>query len=171
MGKEKPIAGERMSSKLLMTDPKKCTGCGLCEIACSIKLTGMSSTARSRISIVTWDAERFLPVMCQQCEDAPCVNACPREALGHDQGLNRVEIDYDKCIACRMCVAACPYGAMRYEEDRSRVFKCNQCDGAPECVNWCLPGALFYVDTVAESYQRLRASAKRMVPSRYNQGA
>jgi Fe-S-cluster-containing hydrogenase component 2 len=160
-----------MTSKLLLTDPKKCTGCGLCEIACSIKHTGMSSPARSRIRILTCDAERFVPVTCQQCEEAPCVDACPQEALGHDAELKRVKIDYAKCIACRMCVAACPYGAMGYEADRGRVFKCNQCDGSPECVNWCTPGALIYADTVTDSYQRLRASAQRIVPTRYNQGA
>ena len=160
-----------MTAKLLMTDPKKCTGCGLCEIACSIKHTGMSSPARSRIRVVTWDAKHYLPVTCQQCEDAPCVDACPKEALAHDHELNRVKIDYEKCISCRMCVAACPYGAMGYEADKSRVIKCNQCDGAPECVNWCIPGALFYVDPVAASYQRLRKSAQRIVSPKYNQGA
>ena len=159
-----------MTARLLMCDPQKCTGCGLCEIVCSIRHTGLSSPARSRIRIITLGAKQFLPVACQQCEDAPCASACPQEALGHDQVLNRVQLDYTKCISCRMCVAACPYGAMGYEEDRCRVFKCNQCDGAPECVKWCEPGALSYVDAVVASYDRLRSSARRIVPRKLGQG-
>jgi carbon-monoxide dehydrogenase iron sulfur subunit len=151
-----------MALKLLVTNPQKCTGCGLCEIACSIKNTGMSSPARSRIHIITRDVGCYLPVTCQQCEDAPCVAVCPKEALAYDPELMRVRIDYERCISCRMCVAACPYGAMGFEADKGRVFKCNQCDGEPECVNWCAPGALAYVDTVMENLQRLRTSARRL---------
>ena len=55
----------------------------------------------------------YLPVQCQQCEDAPCVKACPVEATWLDEdGI--VVIDYDWCIGCRMCMAACPYWARHF---------------------------------------------------------
>jgi len=154
-----------MNARVLVADPKKCTGCGMCEIACSIKQTGMSSPARSRIRIITWgDSGRYIPVTCQQCEEAPCVAVCPQKALEHDEKLKRVAIDYDKCISCRMCVAVCPYGAMGFEPDKGRIFKCDQCGGKPECVRWCEPEALAYVDTVADNLTRTRATARRMIP-------
>jgi molybdopterin-containing oxidoreductase family iron-sulfur binding subunit len=55
----------------------------------------------------------YLPVACQQCEDPPCVKACPTTATWQDEdGI--VVIDYDWCIGCRYCMAACPYGARHF---------------------------------------------------------
>jgi molybdopterin-containing oxidoreductase family iron-sulfur binding subunit len=55
----------------------------------------------------------YLPVACQQCENPPCVKSCPAGATWRDDdGI--VVIDYDWCIGCRCCVAACPYGARRF---------------------------------------------------------
>jgi molybdopterin-containing oxidoreductase family iron-sulfur binding subunit len=55
----------------------------------------------------------YLPVACQQCEDPPCTKACPTRATWQEpDGI--IAIDYDWCIGCRYCMAACPYGARRF---------------------------------------------------------
>ncbi len=55
----------------------------------------------------------YLPIACQQCEDSPCTNVCPTGATWEEpDGL--VVIDYDWCIGCRYCIAACPYGARHF---------------------------------------------------------
>lgn len=59
----------------------------------------------------------YVPLACQHCENAACQRACPTGATYKDD-KGRVEIDYDKCIGCRMCMAACPYNA--------RVFNWNE---------------------------------------------
>jgi len=55
----------------------------------------------------------YLPVQCQQCENPPCVKACPTQATWKEpDGI--VVVDYNWCIGCRYCMAACPYGARRF---------------------------------------------------------
>ena len=59
------------------------------------------------------DGKFYLPVSCMQCDDPPCVRSCPVEATWREQdGI--VVVDYDWCIGCRYCIAACPYWARRF---------------------------------------------------------
>jgi anaerobic carbon-monoxide dehydrogenase iron sulfur subunit len=61
--------------KFLTVNAEKCTGCRLCEQVCSVVHEGVSNPAKSRIQIVKWEDEgRYIPMICQQCEDAPCQN-------------------------------------------------------------------------------------------------
>jgi Fe-S-cluster-containing hydrogenase component 2 len=62
-----------------------------------------------------------------------------------------------------MCFAACPFGAMGFEQDRGRAFKCDHCGGDPECVRRCEPKALAYVDTTEVGRPRLEISAYRFL--------
>ena len=65
-------------SKVLYVDHQKCTGCQLCELVCAVSHDGKSNPARSRIRVVKWEAEGlYIPMTCQQCQDAPCLNVCP----------------------------------------------------------------------------------------------
>jgi Fe-S-cluster-containing hydrogenase component 2 len=149
-----------MTSKVLLADVKKCTGCRQCELACSIKQCGVINPAKSCIHIIDWNHKGiFLPVFCQQCEDAPCKTACPKEAICRDSKLERMVIDYDLCVACRMCVSACPFGAMRFDQMRAKIFKCDLCSGNPQCVNFCDYGALSYLDSAVFQYQRSSETA------------
>ena len=149
-----------MSSKLLIADPKKCVGCKLCQIACSLKKNGVSNPGKSRIRIINHNYQNiYVPVSCRHCEDAPCMAVCPKEAIYRDEKLERVMIDYDKCISCRTCVAACPYGAVVFDAEKKRVAKCDLCDGEPECIHFCEANALDFVDQTLLQYPRIRETA------------
>ncbi len=133
--------------KVLMLNYEKCTGCRLCEMVCSVRHEGVLNPSKARIKIVKWEWEgRYVPMSCQQCVSAPCLQVCPVKAISRDESLNRVQVDYDTCIGCRMCVAACPFGAMGFNVDTKKVFKCDFCDGDPQCARFCEVGAVQYVD-------------------------
>jgi Fe-S-cluster-containing hydrogenase component 2 len=151
-----------MNAQVLLSDPAKCTGCGLCRIACSLRKAGVCSPQKSRVRVYELDAaDRYLPIACQHCEAAPCAAACPREAISRDDALVRTVIDYNLCVGCRMCVFACPFGAMGFDEDCGKPFKCDLCDGDPLCVTFCMPGALRFVSSPMIQYPRLREAALR----------
>ena len=90
--------------------------------------------------------EVFFPIACKQCENPPCLATCPKEAIYRDVTLDRVLIDRQKCVGCGMCVSACPFGAMRLDKLKAKSYKCDLCNGDPECVKVCEPGAILYKD-------------------------
>ena len=139
-------------AKVLLLNYEKCTGCRECELVCSVMHEGVSNPSRSRIKVVKWEEEgRYVPMSCQQCESAPCQAICPVNAISRDEILNRVIVDYDTCIGCRMCVAVCPFGAMGYDTLAKKVIKCDFCDGDPQCVRFCETKAIQYVDASEQS--------------------
>ena len=134
-------------AKVLAVDYEKCTGCRMCELVCSIKHEGVANPSRSRIKVIKWEEEgRYVPMTCQQCKTAPCLEICPVKAIYRDESLNRVTVDYNVCIGCRMCVAVCPFGAMAFDSQSQRVRKCDFCDGDPQCVRFCETKAVDYVE-------------------------
>ncbi|MBU1181783.1 MAG: 4Fe-4S dicluster domain-containing protein [Proteobacteria bacterium] len=150
----------RATPKVLALDPQKCNGCKLCEIACSLFHDGEVDPARSRIHVLEWNLKGiFLPVFCQHCADAPCKAACPKDAISWQDDWGRVVIDYDRCVSCQMCVAACPFGSIGFDKAREVVFKCDLCNGQPQCVNFCEPGALTFAYADRIPYPRIRQAA------------
>ncbi len=149
--------------KVLMINYQKCTGCRLCELVCSVMHDGVSNPARSRIKVMKWESEGlYVPMSCQQCEDAPCMNVCPVKALSRDEDLGFVTVDYDVCIGCRSCVAVCPFGAMNYNVIDKKVFKCDLCGGDPQCVRFCEVKAVEYVDADRVSNYKKKDAAERL---------
>jgi carbon-monoxide dehydrogenase iron sulfur subunit len=150
-------------AKALYIDYQKCTGCRLCELVCAVKHDGFSNPARSRIRVIKWEAEGlYVPMSCQQCEDAPCLNVCPVKAISRDEDLGLVMVDYDVCIGCRSCVVVCPFGAMSFNVIDRKVFKCDLCDGDPQCVRFCEEKAVDFVEVDDVSILKKREAAQKL---------
>lgn len=151
------------NNKVLLINHEKCTGCRLCEQVCAVKHHGVSNPSRSRIRVLKWEMEGlYVPVSCQQCKDAPCMNGCPVGAISRNEELNRVEVNYDICIGCRTCVSVCPFGAMNYNGIDGQVAKCDLCDGDPQCARFCDINAIEFVDAGDVSIEKKRDAALRL---------
>jgi Fe-S-cluster-containing dehydrogenase component len=99
----------------MVIDQAKCTGCGYCTLACRAHNDVAPAISWNRVILAgkVKDRDVFLPRPCMHCEHAPCVEVCPVGASYHrPDGI--VMMDYDKCIGCRYCVVACPYGARAF---------------------------------------------------------
>lgn len=149
-------------SKVIMIYPERCAGCNTCVLACAFTHDGESRPSASRVHVYNWEREQFsVPMLCQQCDDAPCVAVCPTGAMHRQDGTIVVEYDVNKCIRCRMCVQACPFGCASYDMVTNKIHKCDTCAGAPECVAACPTHALEYVDVTVSTRARKKSFAKK----------
>src|SRR5213083_2400310 len=124
----------------MVIDLDRCTGCEACVVACrvenNIPTVGPEEAAKGRS--INWirveryfegefpDVKaRFMPVLCQHCEEAPCEPVCPVYATYHtDEGLNAQV--YNRCVGTRYCANNCPYRVRRFnwfEPDANHAFK------------------------------------------------
>lgn len=129
--------------------------------ACLVKHFVPGDVAIARLNVVRSNG-RTAPIVCHHCENAPCANACPTQAL-YNEG-DRVVVRMERCIGCRSCVLACPYGAVNVVSrmdsgnlgglrvgaaQNATVVKCDRCvdrPTGPACIEACTSGALRIVD-------------------------
>jgi len=133
-----------MTHKAIVVDQMRCNGCQICEIHCSRIKEGKVWLEASRIWIFPFYPGIDIAVVCQQCENAPCMDACPVDAFYRDKGTDAVLIDQEKCVGCRSCIKACPIGAIHLHPEGKKAIKCDLCGGDPECVKRCPENALEY---------------------------
>ncbi len=146
----------------LLIDPVKCTSCLQCELACSFEHHGAFNPARSRIRVFEFEhGARAVPYTCTQCAEAWCLHVCPVEAITLDHATGAKQIDAARCVGCKVCAIACPFGAISYDAERHVVTKCDLCGGDPKCASACPTGAIVYVDAEQTGYARMREWAAR----------
>jgi len=154
-----------MANKFIFADATKCIGCLNCELACAASHMGISLDEAYERGLrgeklihrnqVIKHANLTAPMQCMQCEDAPCVKACPINIIVYEN--NYVKIYEDDCIGCRSCAIVCPFGAIvmaEREVDNQNVtnlvaLKCDLCggdEGKQACVNVCPTDAIELID-------------------------
>lgn len=155
-----------MADKIIAIDYDKCTGCRICELACSLLNVGESNPSKSRIRIVKIEEEAEalpIPVVCMMCVEPACKAVCPMGAISDDPSTGARVIDEKKCIGCSACVYACPFGAITVDRSVGHSFTCNLCDGDPACVKFCPTDALQYIDSDEVSMRLRRSTLNRYV--------
>lgn len=102
-------AASPVGRTFVIADPATCIGCKTCMAACFMRHDVPGTVPAPRLTLVT-TRTISAPVGCHHCAEAPCVDACPTGCLYSDD--EHVGVHPDKCIGCRNCVLACPYGAV-----------------------------------------------------------
>ncbi len=124
-----------------------CTGCRLCEMACSLFHEGTIWPEASRIRVEQfYPGPLDIPVICHRCYERYCVESCPTTALVYDETAEVVRLQADACIQCEACYTACPHtGAIVPHPGTNLPMQCDLCDGNPRCVAACPVGCLTWV--------------------------
>ncbi len=130
-------------TKVKIVDMEKCIGCELCEKVCEF----LNSKPRSKVT-QTGDGV-LVPITCLHCTTPVCVEVCPTGAAY--RGSNgSISLRMNRCVGCKLCVAACPFGVPEVEPGRSFMRKCDLCqertkDGLePACTMLCPAGAIIF---------------------------
>lgn len=132
-----------MSSKgqiWIARDYPKCSGCRKCEIACSLFHENRIWPEASRVRVFMLVPGAEVPHLCAQCEDHPCVNSCPVEALTISDETGAVLVDKEKCDGCGVCIDACPGRVPHVHPTEKYAIICDLCGGEPQCVKVCQEG-------------------------------
>ena len=184
-------AGDGGVKWVKVIDQTRCIGCHACTTACKSENEVPLSVTRTYVKSVDVGVfpqvrRLFQVTRCNQCDDAPCVAACPTSAMfRREDGI----VDFDKsvCIGCKACIAACPYDAIFINPEDHSAEKCNFCAHRldvglePACVVVCPVEAILVGDLndptskVARIVQRepvsVRRPEKETRPKLYYKGA
>jgi len=129
-------------SQSVKCDTNKCVGCDICEYTCSFEKEGVFNPLKSRIRSVRVNVIDNTAMTCQACVNAPCVAACPEDALSQSQQTGTITVDTNKCKGCDWCIEACQYGALTLHPITRKPLICDACGGDPQCIPACPESAL-----------------------------
>jgi len=156
---------------------QRCLGCKSCEIACAAAhsvakdVRGMARDGERpghRVNVEPC-GRRAVPVHCNHCEEAACMAACPTGAIHREGEGEPVLVDVGRCIGCKMCVQACPFGVIVINPSGKGVLKCDQCverlarGEDPACVAACPTGALLFAEPSEAARAKRRRAARQLV--------
>jgi Fe-S-cluster-containing hydrogenase component 2 len=152
-------------AKILMINPDKCSSCKNCELICSFHHGKEFNPAKSRVHALIWERLGIgIPMMCMHCEEAACMKVCPVGAIYRDEATGAVLVNESRCLGCKMCVSACPFGNITYDTDAKKVIKCDLCGGDPQCVKMCPSKAIEYREDSA-----VNMSKKKIIAEKFKQ--
>jgi tetrathionate reductase subunit B len=172
--------------KVFVIDVGICNGCYSCQISCKDEHVGNDWTPIAKPQPDTGQfwmkleehirgtvpkvKMHYIPILCQHCDKAPCIPACPIEGVIYKRDDGLVIIDPEKCTGCKACVDACPYGAIYFNESLNIAQKCTGCahllDGGewkvPRCADSCPTEAIKFGEE--SEFKALIAKAEVLKP-------
>jgi len=172
-------------SKALLYDSTMCIDCKQCEAACAEQnklpyndnVAAEARQSEHKFTVVLNKDEHYMRRLCMNCQEPACASVCPVGAL-KKTALGPVTYDADKCMGCRYCMVACPFGVPKYEWNKlaPKVRKCTMCpdrvaSGRPTaCAEACPTGATKFGerdDLINEAQKRIQDNPGKYVPHVY----
>jgi Fe-S-cluster-containing hydrogenase component 2 len=158
---------------------KKCTGCHMCELACSAQHEGAYRPSVARLfSDCNPTTAEIKGRTCLQTGCAKCQEACPEDAIetreirvkphgdfaGKEKSGAEVKgyvliVNESKCTNCGDCYDVCPYDVIKEHPERKKAFKCDLCDGEPQCIAFCQNPYVLAVDLKVDKMDKELAGA------------
>lgn len=135
-------------SKRILIDLTKCRECDACTVECVYPFHPGNNGINSLLEMASFQ------FTCRRCEDAPCIEVCPAEALERNRS-GFVERATNLCVACKSCVTVCPFGTLMNHLFEVRKSICDFCHfdestTSLRCIETCPRGALSFTDAVAD---------------------
>jgi formate dehydrogenase iron-sulfur subunit len=172
-------------SKALLYDATVCIGCKQCEQACADKnklryddtVAAEQRQSDHKYTVVLTKNDKFMRRLCMNCQEPACASVCPVGAL-KKTAAGPVTYDADRCMGCRYCMVACPFGVPKYEWGKvlPKVQKCTMCADRvaagqqTACADICPTGATKFGerdDLIQEAQQRIRDNPGKYVERVY----
>lgn len=173
-------------SKALLYDATLCIGCKQCEAACAEqnklpyddKVAAQDQQSANKFTVVLTKGDKFMRRLCMNCEDPACASVCPVAAI-RKTPQGPVIYEASRCMGCRYCMVACPFGVPKYEWGalNPKVQKCTMCGfdrvllgKQTACAEICPTAATKFGDReelIAEAKKRIQDNPSNYVPHIY----
>jgi Fe-S-cluster-containing dehydrogenase component len=145
-------------------DPARCIGCEACVQACAECDTHRGTSLIHLEHVAPGRTTQTTPMVCMHCDSPTCAEVCPADAIKKTPDGVVQSASHPRCIACRNCVLACPFGVPKMKVELELMMKCDMCydrtsaGGKPMCASVCPSQALAYV--TREEIERLRPGSR-----------
>lgn len=146
-------------AKVLFIDFERCIGCRACMIGCE-ECSGHDHLSRMFVDELNpGETVATSPTPCMHCVTPACAESCPVQAISVTSDGTVLSASHEKCIACKNCTYACPFGIPKVDEERNLMYKCDLCydrtskGRPPMCVSVCPTDTILFIDE-AEARKR-----------------